>query len=153
MNLLNRLPEIFNLGPPTCPPFRSGFLDTFLRAAVQEQHIWEYFPQIYFCFTLSQTSAEPSWNHPKTPLKRRPFTLLTSSSPACWTGSICPWERWVWAARVSAAGGTGRRTGSPLLDWWEGRAGSVHWTSAAAGSLCWKRKRTNNVSINNRNRN
>lgn len=65
MSLLNRLPEIFTLGPPTCPPFHSGFLDTFLHAAVQEQHIWEYFLRIIFASRLPKPPPNPREITPK----------------------------------------------------------------------------------------
>lgn len=76
----------------------------------------------------------------KSPTKLHPFTLLTSSSPACWMGSTCPSERWVWEVTASGAGGTGRRTGSPRLDWRAGRAGSARWTRGAVGSPCWRHR-------------
>lgn len=40
----------------------------------------------YFCFTLSQTSAEPSWNHPKTSLNRRPFHTSYQFQPCLLDG-------------------------------------------------------------------
>lgn len=144
MNFLNRLPEIFTLRPPThLPSFPQLFpWRSFSCSCAGAKNLGMMLFSKTFASHLSTPLLNPqiyfqAWNHPKSSLKRRPFTLLTSSSPACWTGSICPSERWVWAGTVSAAGGTGRQTGSPLLDWWAGRAGSAHWTSAAAGSPCW----------------
>lgn len=94
---------------------------------------------VHLCFRVNSFTVLYFFS---TRILHEPFTLLTSSSPACWTGSICPSERWVWAVRVSAAGGTGRQTASLVLDWWAGRAGSARWTSADSGSLCWTHTHT-----------
>lgn len=63
-------------------------------------------------------------------------SFLTSSSPACWRGNICPSGPWVWAEPVSAAAWTGTLTDSPLPECWAGMTGSARCTSAAVGSLC-----------------